>query len=218
MEVPFAHVFYKIDNVISNQYIAHGFYAGDFYQVEKLIFIIDSLHAEMIFTNGRLSISCFYDDSKFNFGRVKSNTKLAYRTCTNFKDNEYYHVHSLSFYANDYSTDLPNINEVIRSYDDLLIDEYGIKRNTDNAFLSAMRDIYEIMNESVCEFEKMLANYRPKFRRLAMPAESFASSINTKLGGMRISVYDDYHFPERNHFSDQKNDRKNDIDFDFIHL
>mgnify|MGYP000172592853 CR=1 FL=1 len=226
MEVPFAHVFYKNDKIINHQYIAHGFYAGDFYQVEKLMFIVDSLHAEIIFTNGRLSISCFYDESKFDFGRVKSNAKLAYKTCTDFKDGKYYHVHSLSFYANDYSTDLPGINNAIRDYDDLLFDDYGIKRNTDNAFISAMKDIYEIMSRAVYDFENMLINYVPTFARTAPPAKSFASSSTAKLGGLRISVYDDYHLSERksgNHFSSRKSgnhipETKKDIDFDFVHL
>lgn len=217
MEVPFAHVFYKRNNEINHQYIAHGFYASDFYQVEKLMLIVDSIHAEIIFTNGRLSISCFYDESKFDFGRVKSNTKLAYRKCTDFKDGKYHHVHLLGFYANDYSTELPGINNAIRDYDDLLFDEYGIKRNTDNAFISAMKDIYEIMSRAVYDFENMLINYVPTFARTAPSAKSFASSSTTKLGGLRISVYNDYHLSERksdNYISETKKD----IDFDFIHL
>ena len=170
----------------------HGFYGQDIVQDEKLVLIIDDIHAELIFTNGRFSVSCFYDESRFLAGRVNSVTQLAFIDNAVYNYGEYYNLHKLGFLANSYTLDLPNLNAAIRQYDDLLFDSFGIKRETDSAFNSAISDIYTIMSESILSFEKYLTSYIPTFVRQSPPKSMFDSSRNRELARHRVSVYEDY--------------------------
>lgn len=170
MDEASAHIYYMIDGKINHQYMIHGFYGQEIVQDEKLIFIIDAIHAELIFTNGRFSISCFYNDSRFIGKKVDSESYLAFISGTKFLTGEYYNLHMLGFYANSYTMVLPNLNKALRQYDDLLFNDFGIKRETDLGFNSAINDIYAIMNDFILNFEKFLVNYDPGFTRLAPPS------------------------------------------------
>jgi hypothetical protein len=181
-----------IDGKINHQYMIHGFYGQDIVQTEKLVLIVDNIHAELIFTNGRFSVSCFYDESRFLAGRVNSVTQLAFIDNAVYNYGEYYNLHKLGFLANSYTLDLPNLNAAIRQYDDLLFDSFGIKRETDSAFNSAISDIYTIMSESILSFEKYLTSYIPTFVRQSPPKSMFDSSRNRELARHRVSVYEDY--------------------------
>lgn len=195
MSDPSAHIYYMIDGKINHQYMVHGFYGRDIVQDEKLILMIDGIHAELIFTNGRFSISCFYDESRFLGRRVTSVTQLAFIDNSTFADDEYYNLHKLGFLANSYTVDMPRLNDAIRQYDDLLFNDFGIKRETDSAFNSAISDIYMIMSESISSFENYLINYIPSLVRRAPRKAMFDSSHNRELARHRISVYENYDNP-----------------------
>jgi hypothetical protein len=192
MNIPYAYVFYEIDGKVISQYIIHGFYGQDIRDGNKMMLIVDPLHAEIIFTNEKFSISCFFEESRFT-GKVESQTQIAYITGTKFREGEYYNIHALGFYATNYITTLPNINAAIREYDDLLLDANGIKTRTDNAFINATSDIYFLLERTIADFESMLVEYRPTFARTALPAEAYVTSRTEKINGSRISIYDNYH-------------------------
>ena len=161
MNDPSAHIYYMIDGKINHQFIVHGFYGQDIVQDEKLVLIIDDIHAELIFTNGRFSISCFYNESRFLAGRVNSITQLAFIDNAVFTDGEYYNLHKLGFLANSYTINLPKLNDAIRQYDGLLFNHFGIKRETDTAFNNAISDIYSAMSETISSFENYITSYIP---------------------------------------------------------
>lgn len=206
MNIAHAHVFYEIDNNINHQYIFHGFYGQDIFQDEKMIVIVDSLHVEIIFTNELFSISCFYEDSKFE-GHVESATRMVYVNRKPFVHGEYYNIHTLGFYASDYINDMPKLNAVLRGYDDLLFDSRGFKTITDNAFMSAMRDIYAILKMAISRIGQFVTEFTPEFERTAPPASTFTVSHFGKVGGTRISIYDDY-----------KKHRDVICDMEFVHI
>lgn len=162
-----AHIFYQIDGEMNYSHIVHGFYGQEIHYGEKLIFMIDEFNIEIIFTNNKFSVSCIFDDRSLCSGsNYSSVVRLALVLPKKFDFGVYYNMHMLGFYANDYTIDLPNVNSAIREYDDLIFNEFGIKRKHDKDFFAAMCNIYEILHKTLVDFESYMSNYIPERPRL----------------------------------------------------
>lgn len=163
---------------------------------DKLIYIVDNYHAEFIFTNEKFSFSCFYNESDGYDHYINSKTKLAFITNCEIDPNEMYTVYKLGYFANVYSIEMPRINALIRKYDDIVMDTWGMKRKIDNEFDNAAADIFQIFSDCCKYFQRKVLSYDPKFIRRAPPYEPpFTPNKKTKIGKNQINIIDDYNSP-----------------------
>jgi len=175
--------------------IQHDFLGSEINNGDKLIYIVDKYHAEFIFTNEKYSISCFYNQSKSD-EYISSKTKIAFITNCEFDPNEWYDIYKLGFFSNVYSIELPRINHIIRSYDDIVMDTWGLKRKLDEEFINAVDDIYDIMSDCSVEFARLIVCYDPSFIRKAPHHKlPFEDMKKLKICKAKIDIYEDYSSP-----------------------
>lgn len=188
-----AYVFSKNkQGQLENKKFQHDFLGSEIPAGDKLLYIIDKYHAEFIFTNEKYSISCFYNQSKSD-EYITSKAKIAFVTDCEFDPGTWYDIYKLGFFSNVYSIELPRINHIIRGYDDIVMNVWGLKRDLDEEFLSAIDDIYNLMDSCSREFARQIVCYDPSFIRRAPPHKNpFEEIKKLKIGKTRINIYENY--------------------------
>lgn len=181
------------NNQIVYKKIQHDFLGSEISDGNKLIYIVDTYHAEFIYTNNKFSISCFFKQSK-SLEYIVSKAKLAFITGCEFDPNEWYDIYKLGFFANVYSIELPRINHIIRKYDDMIMDTWGLKCVIDSDFVSAIDDIYDVLDKCSTEFARQIVCYDPNHVRKAVKTTSLPNGVVDKfrVGKTNIIIHNEY--------------------------
>jgi hypothetical protein len=162
------------------KHIDKYFTTDDIKDTKKLIYYCDKHAAEIIFTNEIMSVCCFYE--------LHNNQSQCYLSSIGkrFEEHKKYPIEDLTFYANDYTVELKDLNTLVRSFDDLFFDD-GIKPIPDEQMLLGLWDLYNIMEEYLDSCIEAIVNYKPIYFR-TVPVEEVKIRIDKK-----ITLIEDYH-------------------------